>query len=155
MKNVKLPFPKYSFLLLLAPVLFGSCESEEGKELAGFLVGFVVFLIGTIVTSIPAIIFSALSINTKSSSVPIIAIVLTVLSFFFLIAQVTIFSDSPEGLDGSVVLFPIITIAIIAMCIVFIVMGIKNRKNGFNSNADEEIDVLDNIINSEEEQEIL
>lgn len=155
MKTFKIEYLKYFGLFLLSVVLFSSCESEEGKELAGFLVGFVVFLTGTIIAGIPALILSALSMNTKSSSVPVIAIVLTVLYSFFFVAEVSIFSDSPVGLDGSVVLFPIITIAIIAMCIVFITMGFKKRKNGFATNADDDIDVLDNIINSEEDKDLL
>jgi hypothetical protein len=146
---------KYIGLFLLSTVLFSSCESEEGKELAGFLIGFIVFLTGTILTGIPAIILSALSINTKSTSVPILAIVLTVLYTFFFFAEVSIFADSPVGLDGSVILFPVITVAIIALSVVFIVMGFNKRKKGFTTNADEKTDVLDDIINSEDDQELL
>lgn len=155
MKDEKLSSLKYFAFFILSLLLFSSCESEESKELAGFLVGFVVFLSGTIVTGIPAIVLSTMSINTKSSSVPTIAIVLTVLYSLFFFAQVSIFSDSPVGLDGSVVLFPVITLAIIALCVVFIVMGFKRRKNGFTTNADEKEEVLDNIINSEEDQDLL
>lgn len=155
MKDIKLPFLSYSLLLVLVLALFSSCESEESKELAGFLVGFVVFLTGTILTGIPAVILAAVSINTKNPSTPIIAIVLTVLYAFFFFAQLIVFSDSPVGLDGAVMLFPVITIAIIIMCVLFIIMGYKKRKIGFTSNADEDVDVLDNIINTEEDQELL
>lgn len=146
---------KYSGILILSLLLLSGCNSEEGKELAGFLVGFIVFLTGTILAGIPAIILSALSLNTKSSSVPTIAIVLTVLYSLFFFAEISIFSDSPAVQGESVMIFPFITFAILAMCVVFIVMGFKKRKSGFTTNSDDEIDVLDNIINSEEEQDLL
>lgn len=155
MKEFKKPFLRYSLLFMLSLLLFSSCKTDEGKELVGFFVGFMVFLTGTIVTGIPAIVLSAVSINSKSPSVPIIAIVLTSLYSLFFFAEVSMFADSPVGLDGSVMLFPVITIAIIVMCVVFITTGYKKRKNGFTSNADEKVDVLDKIINSEEDQDLL
>lgn len=142
-------------ILLISTLLFSSCNSEEAEELTGFIIGFLVFLMGTILTGIPAIVFSAISIKTKSPYVPVIAIVLTVVYSVFLFMELRIFSESPTGLTGSVALFPLITVAIIVLCIVFIVMGFKNRKLGYTSNADEKVDVLDNIINSEEDQDLL
>ena len=142
-------------LLILSTLLFTGCKNGEADEAIGFFLGFIVFLCGTIVTGIPAIILSAISISTKNVSVPVIAIVLTALYGIFFFIEVSIFSDVPGGMKDTMFLFPLITLAIIGMCITFIVMGFKKRKNGFSSNADSEIDLLDNIINSEEDKDLL
>ena len=133
-------------------LLISSCNTEEGKEFASFFVGFVIFLVGTVVVGIPGIVFAAISISSKHKAVPILAIVFTVLYLIFFVIMMNVFSQGDAtDLDGSVAVFPIINIAIIIMNAVFIYMGIKNRKNQPTSSADDQTGLLDDIINEKEE----
>lgn len=146
---------KYLPFILLLMLTLNSCHTDEGKEVVGFFVGFVVFLIGTIITGIPAIILSAVSISSKNSAVPILAIVFTVGYFLFFIAQISIFTDTPADLETSVMMFPTITGIIIALCIVFIIMGFNKRKHGFTSKKDDNQSALDEILNDEDDNDLL
>lgn len=128
-----------------------SCNTEEGKEFVGFFVGFVIFLVGTVVVGIPGIVFSAISISSKHRAVPILAIVFTSLYLIFFMVMMDVFGQGDAKVDGSVMVFPVINIAIILMNALFIYMGIKNRKNQPVSSADDKTSLLDDIINEEEE----
>lgn len=143
----------YSFLILIIVLLtlsLNSCNTEEGKEFASFFVGFIIFLVGTVVVGIPGIVMSAVSISSKHKALPILAIVFTALYLVFFIMMVGIFADSSAtDLEGSVSIFPLITIAIIIMNIVFIIMGYKNRAKKPISSADGKGDILDDIINDD------
>ncbi len=146
---------KYLPFILLLMFTLNSCHTDEGKEVVGFFVGFVVFLIGTIITGIPAIILSAVSISSKNSTVPILAIVFTVGYFLFFIAQISIFTDTPADLESAAMIFPAISGIIIAMCIIFIVIGFNKRKNGFPSKKDDTQTALDEILSEEDENDLL
>ncbi len=150
MKTIKL-----LSILILILISLNSCQTEEGKEVVGFFVGFVVFLIGTIITGIPAIILSAISISSKKSAIPILAIVFTVGYFLFFIAQVTIFTDTPADLESASMMFPTISGVIIAMCIVFIIMGFSKRNKGFTNTKDDNQSALDDILNEEDDNDLL
>ncbi|MCB9188871.1 MAG: hypothetical protein H6599_06270 [Flavobacteriales bacterium] len=135
------------FLLLL----FSSCNTEEGKEFASFFIGFVVFLVGTIIVGIPGIVLSAISISSPQKSVPILAIVFTALYLIFFLIMMSVFGQSPAAnLDGSIMIFPVINVAIVIMNSVFIYMGFKSRRNQPVSKADERSQLLDDILNEED-----
>jgi hypothetical protein len=145
-----------SIILPLFLLFMTSCNTEEGKEFASFFVGFIIFLVGTVLVGIPGIVFSAISISSKHKSVPILAIVFTSLYAVFFIMMMSIFSQGDAmNLDGSIAIFPIINIVIIIMNIAFIVMGYKKRANQPVSGADEKIDLLDDIINDEGDEDLI
>ncbi|WP_258543317.1 hypothetical protein [Parvicella tangerina] len=153
MKNeVKKALRLSTFILPLFLLLLSSCNTEEGKEFASFFVGFVIFLVGTVVVGIPGIVFSAISISSKHKSMPILAIVFTVLYLVFFVIMMSVFGQGKATkLDGSIIVFPIINMAIIIMNAVFIYMGFKNRANQPISSADDQADLLDDLINEDEE----
>jgi hypothetical protein len=146
---------KYLPFLFLLMLTLNSCHTDEGKEAVGFFIGFVVFLIGTIVTGLPAIILSAVSISSKNSTVPILAIVFTVGYILFFMAQISIFTDSPADLESATMIFPTISGVIIVMCIIFIVIGFNKRKHGFTSKKDDNQSALDEILNDEDDNDLL
>lgn len=131
-------------------LLFSSCESEQGKEVVGFFVGFVIFMIGTVIVGIPSIVLSSVSLTSEKNTIPVLAIIFTVLYFIFFLISFEAFSDTPSGLDSSVAVFPVVNLAIIAMDIVFIVKGYKKRGNKEVSKADSKTSLLDDIINEED-----
>lgn len=138
-------------LPLLLIFITSSCKTEEGREFASFFVGFIVFLVGTVIVGIPGIVMSAISISSKQKSIPILAIVFTSLYAVFFVLMMSVFGTSDATkLDGSIMIFPIVNVSIIAMNIIFIVMGYKNRKNRPVSSADDNSGLLDDIINEEE-----
>ncbi len=156
MKNEKkISLKLVSLFLPLVLLFLSSCNTEEGKEFASFFVGFVVFLVGTVVVGIPGIVFSAISISSKHKSMPILAIVFTVLYLVFFVIMMNVFTQgNGTNLDGSIMVFPIINIAIIIMNAVFIYMGFKNRADQPVSSADNSTDLLDDVLGEDEENTI-
>lgn len=143
-KSILLTLP---FLLMLV----SSCNTQEGKEFASFFIGFVVFLVGTVIVGIPGIVLSAISISSPQKSIPILAIVFTALYLIFFLIMMSVFGQSPSAnLDGSIMIFPVINVAIVIMNAVFIYMGFKNRRNLPVSRADNKSDVLDDILNEDD-----
>lgn len=142
----------FSIILpLLLILITSSCNTQEGKEFASFFVGFIVFLVGTVIVGIPGIVMSAVSISSKQKSVPILAIVFTSLYAVFFVLMMSVFgSSSATKLDGSIMIFPIVNVSIIIMNIIFIVMGYKNRSNQPTTSADDNSGLLDDIINEED-----
>lgn len=138
----------FSIVLPLLLIFITSCNTEEGKEFASFFVGFIVFLIGTVIVGIPGIVMSAISITSKHKSVPILAIVFTALYAIFFVMMMSVFAQGKStNLDGSIMIFPIVNVSIIVMNIAFIVMGFKKRASQPTTTADDKSDVLDDIIN--------
>lgn len=142
----------------LLPIILGlfiltSCEDEETQEAFGFLLGFFIFLGGTILTSIPAIVLSSVSISNRSKVVFILAILFTVLSTFFLIAELNLFMEAAyQGDKNTIIVFPAITFMMIILCIVMIVIGVKRSaseaiKSKLSNND------LDKIIEDSEDVE--
>lgn len=142
----------------LLPIILGlfiltSCEDEETQEAFGFLLGFFIFLGGTILTSIPAIVLSSVSISNRSKVVFILAILFTILSTFFLIAELNLFMEAAyQGDKNTIIVFPAITFMMIILCIVMIVIGVKRSaseaiKSKLSNND------LDKIIEDSEDVE--
>lgn len=144
-----------SISLILLLIFLASCQSEKGQEVVSFLVGFVIFMVGTVVVGIPSIVLSAVSISAKNTTVAILAIVFTVLYLLFFFISVNTFSQTPGGLDGSIAIFPVINLIIIVMNSIFIYRGFKTRNNQDYSKSDSKSNLLDDIINSTEEEDTL
>jgi hypothetical protein len=115
----------------LAPILgcillLTSCENEETKEAFGFLLAFFIFLGGTIFTSIPAIVLSAVSISNRTKVVVILAIIFTFLSTLFLFVELNLFMQAAEqGDKNTIIIFPSITFLSIILSTIMIVIGFK------------------------------
>lgn len=156
MKNLNKFTPKLvAYTLPLLLLFLTSCDTEEGREFASFFVGFIVFLVGTVIVGIPSIVFAAISISSRHKSIPILAIVFTVLYLVFFVIMMTVFGQGEAtDLDGSIMVFPIINMSIIIMNAVFIYMGFKNRAKRPISSADDQSDLLDDMINEGEESSI-
>jgi hypothetical protein len=141
----------------LLPIILGlfiltSCEDEETQEAFGFLLGFFIFLGGTILTSIPAIVLSSVSISNRSKVVFILAILFTILSTFFLIAELNLFMEAAyQGDKNTIIVFPAITFMMIILCIVMIVIGVKRsaseaiKSKLLNNNLDKIIEDSEDV----------
>lgn len=148
-KYIKLlPFVFMAFFM-------ASCQQDaKTNQALGFLYGMFTFLIGTILTGLPAVVLSAVSVSSKKQSIPILAIVFTILYFLFFILMFSNFgfADNSE----MTTIFPVISLFILGLSIVLIMQGYKKRTKGFSSIKDtDEADVLDNIISEDNEDELL
>ncbi len=143
-----------SLLLLLFVFLTGCQKDPKANEAIGFLFGMFVFLIGTILTGLPAVILAAVSVSSSRKSIPILAILFTVVYFIFFVAM---FSNLSFTENSEVtMIFPVVSLLILGLSIVLIVRGFRKRATGYASLSDaDNSTVLDAIIDGENDDELL
>jgi len=149
--------PKYATLTVLvvfAIFLTGCQQDTKANEAIGFLFGMFVFLIGTILTGLPAVVLAAVSVSSNKKSIPLLAILFTVLYFIFFVGM---FSTAGFASNSEITtIFPVVSLLILGLSIVLIVRGYKKRATGFSSISDgDNTDVLDDIIGADSDDELL